>query len=91
MNPLVRGEGEDEDVKKKALPFSPINTDFSLDIKTKVARHVPRIAFQHFLVPSLCSTFEYFFENPLSKEQSLGASNWTPHEGLHFMLAICGN
>ena len=23
------GDDEDEDVKKKALPFSPINTDFS--------------------------------------------------------------
>ncbi len=36
---------------KKNIAISPINIKhwlFSLDIKTKLARHVPRIAFQHF-------------------------------------------
>ena len=38
MNSKLSGMGDE--VQKESLPFSPIN------MKTKVARHVPRIAFQ---------------------------------------------
>ena len=36
------------DVKKSIAIFTYKHSVFSLDMKTKVARHVPRIAFQHF-------------------------------------------
>ena len=37
-------------VKKSIVIFTYKHSVFSLDMKTKVARHVPRIAFQNFKI-----------------------------------------
>ena len=44
MIPLVSGEGDEEEVKKNIAIFTYKHSVLSLDMKTKVARHVPRIA-----------------------------------------------
>ena len=45
---LVTGTGAVADVKKNIAIFTYKHSVFSLDIKTKVDRHVPRIVFQNF-------------------------------------------
>ena len=48
MIPLVSGKGDDEEEVKKLIPiFNDKHWVLSLDMKTKVAMHVPRIAFQN--------------------------------------------
>ena len=64
MNSNVRGSGDDADVKKYTLPISLL----SIDMKTKVVQHVPRIIFNVFKVfkfsGSQClSGFQKFFRS----------------------------
>ena len=47
MNSNLTGEGVDA-VKKKSLPFSPINRLLSIDMKTKVVQHVKSESFLSF-------------------------------------------
>ncbi len=47
MIPSLTGEGDVGAVKKNIAIFTYKHWVFSLDMKTKVARHVPRIAFQN--------------------------------------------
>ena len=47
MNSNDRGTGDDAVVKKNIAIFTYKHSVFSLDMKTKVARHVPRINIKH--------------------------------------------
>ena len=50
MTPKLTGEGGEDEVKKKPLQFSAINTQLllSIDMKTKVVQYVPRINIKYF-------------------------------------------
>ena len=50
--------GADDDVKKIIAIFTKKHSVFSLDMKTKVVQHVPRINLNHFIFESY--NFKYF-------------------------------
>ncbi len=43
MNSNVSGSGEDEEVKKSIVIFTYKQSLLSIDMKTKVIQHIPRI------------------------------------------------
>ena len=67
MNSKVTGEGDVVDVKKKSIDiFTYKQRLLSIDMKTKVVQHVPRIIFKVFKCPSF-QVFKVFKFSKFSK------------------------